>query len=68
MSLKAFHLFFIALSTLLALGFAGWCAVQFANEHRLAWIFAAVGSLAAAAGLIWYGRRVYEKLKRLTWI
>ena len=34
MSLKAFHLFFIGVSTVLALGFASWCFMEYRAQSN----------------------------------
>ena len=58
MSLKWFHIVFIALSTLVSLGFGVWAMF---NRH------AALGtvSLAASAGLCVYGNYFFAKTRRL---
>jgi len=63
MSLKAFHLFFISASTVLALGFASWCFIEY-RAHSNA-LYAVAGGAAAASGvaLVYYGLRFARKLK-----
>ena len=63
MSLKAFHLFFISVSTILALGFAGWCFTQYRADGGWAFAFAGLGAAACAAGLVVYGRNFVKRLK-----
>jgi hypothetical protein len=68
MSLKAFHVVFIAISILLAFGFAAWCFRQFSIGG--AWLDLAFGvvSLASGIGLIIYGRYVLKKLKHISYL
>jgi hypothetical protein len=63
MSLKAFHVFFIAVSTLLAAGFT-FCAAQryLAGESGLYLLMAVVGGLCTV-GLPVYGVWFLKKMK-----
>jgi hypothetical protein len=65
MSLKGFHIFFITVSMLLALGVGAWCLwvnfVAGAPVFRIGAIF----SFVAAAVLMVYGVWFYRKMKRL---
>ena len=65
MSLKGFHIVFITISTLLALGAGAWClwidSLHGAPTFRIGAIF----SFAAATALIIYGIWFYRKMKRL---
>ncbi|MBI5396794.1 MAG: hypothetical protein HZA91_15980 [Verrucomicrobia bacterium] len=64
MSIKAVHLLFITLATLLALGFGVWC-VQFQPAgNRALYVGLGAVSFAAAAGLVAYGVWFIRKLKR----
>lgn len=65
MSLKWFHLLFIAVSTLLALGFAVWAVVSYAEAGDTTLLILGVLSFAGAAGLVVYGVKVRKKLKGL---
>ena len=62
MSLKAFHIVFIALSVLLAVGSAVYAVL--AVEGALRWVWAVV-ALGAGAGLTVYGRVFLEKIRKL---
>lgn len=63
MSLKAFHIFFVATSVLLAFGFSIWAFVDFAEtKSALDLLWGALG-LLSGVGLIYYGRFVLKKLK-----
>ena len=65
MSIKGFHIVFITVSTLLALGVGGWClwidSMEGAPVFRIGAIFSFVGAVA----LIVYGIWFYRKMKRL---
>ena len=65
MSLRAFHLLFIALSVLLAAFFAAWSLGQYRAEDRFLYIVTALGSFACAAGLVWYGMSFQRKTRHL---
>ncbi len=68
MSLKAFHIIFISLSTLLALGFAAWCAVMYLAGRSTVHLVLGILSLLAAVGLVVYGRYVLKKLKNISYL
>jgi hypothetical protein len=65
MSLRAFHLLFIALSVILTAFFAGWAAGQYRAEHGAVYACTAAGSLAAGVGLAVYGARFQRKTRDL---
>ena len=65
MSLRAFHLLFIGLSTILAAFVAAWAAGQYRVEHHAAYAFWSVLSLVGAAGLAAYGALFQRKTKNL---
>jgi len=64
-SLKGVHLVFIAMSSLLAFLFGGWCLRSYAAQHRLAYLGSGLLSFAAGAGLIFYGAWFLRKVRRL---
>ena len=68
MSLKAFHITFIALSTLLAVGFAAWELKGYAASNDMLQLIAGILSILAAAGLVLYGIRFLRKLKNVSMI
>ena len=68
MSLKAFHIFFVAASILLAFGFAVWCFAQFSDTHLKRHLIYGVGSGLAGIGLIFYGKYVLKKLKDISYL
>lgn len=63
MSLKAFHLFFIAVCILFTLAFGAWGIVDFRESHRGMNLALGVFSLALSAGLVGYGSYALRKLK-----
>jgi hypothetical protein len=66
MSLRAFHLFFIALSVILAAFTAAWAGGQFNTTHQTVFLVSAGGSLAAACGLGFYAASFLRKTRGLT--
>lgn len=65
MSLRGFHIFFITLSTLLALGVGAWCLWVNSVHGTPIFLIGAICGFVAAAGLITYGIWFYRKMKRL---
>jgi hypothetical protein len=65
MSLKGFHIVFIIVSTLLALGVGAWCLWVNSIEGTPVFRIGAIGSFAAAVALMIYGVWFYRKMKRL---
>ncbi len=65
MSLKGFHILFITVSTVLALGVGVWCLWVNSSEGAPVFRIGAVFSFIAAAGLVIYGVWFYRKMKRL---
>jgi hypothetical protein len=63
MSLRAFHLLFIALSVALAGFVAAWAAGQYRVAHDLTYAGAGIASIASAAGLAVYGRMFLRKTR-----
>lgn len=63
MSLKAFHLFFIAVCILFTLAFGAWGIVDFRVSHRGMNLALGVFSLALSAGLVGYAGYALRKLK-----
>ncbi|HEY4416194.1 MAG TPA: hypothetical protein VGO57_10920 [Verrucomicrobiae bacterium] len=61
MSLKAFHLIFVMLLTMLSFGFTAWA---FVNGHAL---FGVMGILAAIL-VIYYGFYFLKKLKKISYL
>ena len=65
MSLRAFHLLFIALSVVLAAFFAAWAVGQYRVAHDPGYALTGVVSLAAGVGLAVYGALFQRKTRRL---
>ena len=65
MSLRAFHLLFIALSVALAAFFAAWAAGQYRSEHEVGYAVTAGGAMLAAAALAVYGASFQRKTRNL---
>ena len=63
MSLKAFHIFFIMVSSLTVIGFGVWCLVSGAAGKAM-YMVMGVSSLIVGVGLIVYGKKFLEKMKR----
>jgi hypothetical protein len=64
MSLKGFHILFIILSTLLALGVGCWCIWVDLVEGAPVYLAGAIGSFIAAILLVVYGVWFLKKMKR----
>ncbi len=65
MSLKAFHIVFIAASIVLALGVGYWSLQQYAQQHEAGWLWMGLGFMAAGLGLVFYGKAMLRKLRRI---
>jgi hypothetical protein len=65
MSLKAFHLFFIAISAVLAAFCAAWAVAQYRVEPSAAYVAGAVVSILCVCALSVYGTIFQRKMKRL---
>ena len=68
MSLKAFHIVFVVVSTVLAFGFAAWSFGQYQETRGLVELGFGFGSLLAGVSLIVYGRYVLKKLKHISYL
>jgi hypothetical protein len=68
MSLKAFHVFFVIVSTLCALGFGAWAVGDYLRTGRPGVLALAVLGFAAAAALVWYGLWFLRKLKNVSYL
>jgi len=62
-SLKAFHLFFIAVCILFTLGFGAWGIVDFRHSENIANLVLGIFSLVISIGLLAYCGYVVRKLK-----
>lgn len=68
MSLKAFHIVFVAASVALMLGLAGFSWGQYRETGATLSLVWSVMALAAAAGLVVYGRYFLRKLKHISFL
>jgi hypothetical protein len=68
MSLKAFHITFIIVSTLMAFGFALWAFLEAQSTGSASATAAGAGGVLAGIGLILYGIRFLRKLKHVSFI
>ena len=65
MSLRAFHIIFVIVTTALSLWVALWGVREYSQEQSTTGLALAVIFFVTAAGLIYYGKKVYRKLKEL---
>ncbi len=68
MSLKAFHIVFVAMSILLAFFCGVWFLEEFASNRDATFLVAGILVFAAGGGLIWYGKSVLRKLKHIHYL
>ena len=68
MSLKAFHVFFVVVSTLLALGFGAWSIAEYSRTGQGGTLAMGIASFAAAAALVVYGFWFLRKLKNVSYL
>jgi hypothetical protein len=66
MSLRAFHMFFIAMATMLAAFLAAWAVQQYQAAHAIGYAATAAGALAAGIGMAVYGAAFQRKTRRLS--
>ena len=65
MSIKGFHILFIIVSTLLALGIGCWCVWVDITIGEPVYLGGAIASFACTVALVIYGVLFYRKMKRL---
>lgn len=68
MSLKAFHLIFVTVSTILCVGVGFWAMREYFLRHELGSLVFGLGSLGGAIGLVVYGRWFLKKLKGISYL
>ncbi len=68
MSLKTFHIFFIVLSTLLAVAFGVWAVDDFGRSASWVHLALGVGSFIGSGVLVWYGVWFLRKLKHVGYL
>jgi hypothetical protein len=65
MGLRSFHLFFIALSVLLAAFVAAWAVGQYRLEHQAIYALGGIAAVMAGGGLVVYGAAFQRKTRNL---
>ena len=65
MSLRSFHLLFIALSVILAAFFGAWALGEYRSAHGVGYALTGVASLASGVGLAIYGAAFQRKTRNL---
>ena len=65
MSLRAFHLFFITVSAMLAAFCAAWAVTQYRLDHAATYAAGAVVSVVCAGALAVYGAMFRRKTRNL---
>jgi ABC-type Mn2+/Zn2+ transport system permease subunit len=65
MSLKMFHLVFIAVSVILAAFVAAWAAQQYRTASDLTYAVTALAALGSGIGLGFYGAAFQRKTRKL---
>jgi hypothetical protein len=65
MSLRAFHIVFITVSVILMLYVAVWGVREFMVSRSSLSVSMIIFGAVGGATLIWYGKRVFHKLKEL---
>ena len=68
MSLKAFHVFFVIVSVLCALGFGAWAVADYLRTGKGSVLALGVLGFAAAVALVWYGFWFLRKLKNVSYL
>jgi ABC-type uncharacterized transport system permease subunit len=69
MSLKAFHIFFVVISSALAFGFAAWSLKNyFAGERAGLDLAMGIGSSIIGIALVVYGKYFLKKLKNISYL
>lgn len=68
MSLKAFHIVFVTASVLLLLVLAGWCFGNYREDGATVQLVWGSLSVAAAAGMVAYGKLFLRKFKHISYL
>ncbi|MCS1411194.1 MAG: hypothetical protein M2R45_04391 [Verrucomicrobia subdivision 3 bacterium] len=69
MSLKAFHIVFVVLTTAMSLFVGGWGLNKYFSEGReISDLVLGVGGLFVAVALVIYGRYVIKKLRHISYL
>ena len=67
MSLKAFHIIFVIVSTLLTISVGLWAISQYRSTGSLSMLWFGMGSFAGTIALGVYGRYFLKKLKHISY-
>jgi len=65
MSLRSFHLLFIALSAVLAAFFAAWAVEQYRTNQEVLYVVTSILAVATTAGLVAYAVAFQRKTRGL---
>jgi len=65
MSLRVFHVVFITVSIALMLYLTAWGVREFMGSHSSLAVSMIIFGVAGGSSLVWYGMRVFHKLKEL---
>lgn len=65
MSLRVFHIVFVIVTVALSLYIAVWGVREYSAERSTTGLAMAIIFFATAAGLVYYGKKVFHKLKEL---
>jgi hypothetical protein len=65
MGLRGFHLFFMAISVLLAAFVAAWASGQYRLEHEGVYLVWMIGAVGAGGGLISYAMAFRRKTRNM---
>jgi hypothetical protein len=68
MSLKAFHIVFIALSILMAFFCGAWLLNEYSDTRNVSQLVVGIVLNLAGGGLICYGKSVLRKLKHISYL
>lgn len=68
MSLKAFHIVFVTVCTLLCLGLGVWALREHRETQETGSLVLGIGALVAAVVLVIYGRWFLKKLKNVSYL
>ena len=68
MSLKAFHVLFVVISTALCAGFGAWGIQSYRSDGDVSALIAGIGSLVCVVILLVYGRWFLHKLRGVSYL
>lgn len=68
MSLKAFHILFVVISTLFCVGLAVWSFRQYSLQHETQYRIMGIGSIVFAIALVVYGKYFLKKLRGIGYL